>query len=173
MDSNLSSDSHHMSPFFLQEVTALNVSALKHQGALTLNPFPRARVESLGLPLCSEFPRIPGEQSLSGLGLGPPGHASLPPSSFQGQSRHPGLFELAHPQQCHIFCLRVEKGQTLREWAQESVTCRCSVASVPRDSQIKSTLLYQQEKLSFFPLPNSACPLNSTWQCFQEHRAGA
>lgn len=156
MDSNLSSDSHHIeSPFFLQGSHSTDGSAHKHQGALTLNPFPRARVESLGLPLCSEFPRIPGSKASLGLGLGPtrdptpacllqfprPVTASWPVLSWR---THSSATSSAFPR---------EKGQTLREWTQESVTCRCSVASVPRDSQIKSTLLYQQEKLSFFLSP--------------------
>lgn len=94
MDSNLSSDSHHIeSPFFLQGSHSTDGSAHKHQGALTLNPFPRARVESLGLPLCSEFPRIPGSKASLAWAWAPPGTPrQLASFSFQGQSRHPGLF---------------------------------------------------------------------------------
>ena len=85
MDLNLSSDSLHIdSPFFLQGNHRQMVLLTKHQGALTLNPFPKARVESLGLPLCSEFPRIPGSKASLVWPWAPPGTPCQPASfSFQ------------------------------------------------------------------------------------------
>lgn len=86
MDLNLSSDSLHIdSPFFLQGNHRADGSAHKASRCLTLNPFPKARVESLGLPLCSEFPRIPGSKASLVWPRAPPGTPCQPASfSFQG-----------------------------------------------------------------------------------------
>ena len=161
--------------FPYREITGQMVLLIKHQGALTLNSFPKARVEGLGLPLCSGFPRIPwSKASLVWLWAPQGPHASLPPSvskashgipaSVLSWCTHNSVTSSAFPRGEGADSLRVDSGE-------RGIRMFCSQCPRRLADQINSALPTGESFL--FSSPQTCLSSNSTWQRFQEHRAGA